>query len=70
MDRITTQSSAAIYFGCHPRTVRRWIEECLVRGYRDGNMILVDLDEIEAGGLQPRVLGSIFSFGANVALAT
>ena len=56
MARITSQSSAGNFFGCHPRTIRNWIEKGFIRGYRDGNSILVDIDEIEhAIQTNPRV---------------
>jgi excisionase family DNA binding protein len=49
MARITSQKIAANYLHCHDRTISRWISEGLIRGYLDGNTVLVDLDEIEDG---------------------
>lgn len=49
MPRFTPIPDAAKKYERHPRTIENWIGAGLIRGYRDGKRILVDLDEIEAG---------------------
>jgi excisionase family DNA binding protein len=46
--RIVTQQVAAQFVGVHPRTIRNWISEGLITGYRtpSGRAIRVDLTEI------------------------
>jgi excisionase family DNA binding protein len=48
--RIVTQQQAAKAVGVGDRTIRNWISEGLITGYRlpTGRAIRVDLDEIEA----------------------
>lgn len=42
---------AAEHYGVHPITMRRWIKSGHITGYRVGpRLLMVDLDEIEAGG--------------------
>jgi excisionase family DNA binding protein len=47
--QLTTQQQAAAHFQVHERTIRNWISEGLITGYRlpTGRAIRVDLAEIE-----------------------
>jgi excisionase family DNA binding protein len=46
--RLATLTEAADYTGRHRVTLRRWISEGKITGYRQGpKLLLVDLDEID-----------------------
>jgi hypothetical protein len=47
--RFATQQAAAAHFDVHPRTIRNWISNGLITGYKlpTGRAIRVDLDECE-----------------------
>jgi excisionase family DNA binding protein len=61
--RIVTQQQAAQAVGVHARTIRNWISEGLITGYRlpGGRAIRVDLEEINnqmrviPAAMRPRV---------------
>jgi excisionase family DNA binding protein len=45
--RLRSVSTAAEEYDVNPRTVRRWITDGLITGYRLRGLVKVDLDEIE-----------------------
>ncbi|OPX12002.1 helix-turn-helix domain-containing protein [Mycobacterium sp. AT1] len=47
--RLVTPKVAAEYCGVHPYTIRRWVQQGRLEGYRTGpKLIRVDLDAVEA----------------------
>jgi excisionase family DNA binding protein len=47
--RLVTTKHAAAVCGVHPYTIRRWIAEGRLRGYRSGpKLIRVNLDDVAA----------------------
>ena len=52
--RLASVSAAAENYDVNPRTVRRWISDGLITGYRVGTtLVKVDLDEIESNVVKP-----------------
>ena len=48
--RLATQQKAAAHYGVTDRTIRSWVSEGLIHGFRlpSGRAIRVDLDEIDS----------------------
>jgi excisionase family DNA binding protein len=46
--RFVSIPEAAAHWGVHPATVRKWTATNVIRAYRIGNLIRVDLNEIDA----------------------
>lgn len=46
--RLASQQAGAAFADVHSRTIRRWIAQGLITGYRVGpRLVKVDLDELE-----------------------
>lgn len=52
--RLASVALAAEHADCNPRTIRRYIAQGLIRGYRVGpRLVKVDLDEIDRVLVRP-----------------
>ena len=52
--RLRSVNAAADRYDVNPRTVRRWIADGLITGYRvGGKLVKVDLDEIDRTIVRP-----------------